>query len=44
MQALRDKAQSGASEKEMDATRDKYDKYDESKDDLAVVLKIAGLR
>ena len=29
MQALRDKAQSGASEKEMDATRDKYDKYDE---------------
>lgn len=44
MQALRDKAMSGASEKEMDATRDKYDKYDESKDDLAVVLKIAGLR
>jgi hypothetical protein len=44
MQALRDKAKSGASEKEMDATRNKYDKYDESKDDLAVVLKIAGLR
>lgn len=29
MQALRDKAQSGASEKEMDATRDQYNKYDE---------------
>lgn len=43
MQALRDKAKSGASEKDMDATRDKYDKYDES-NELSRVLKIAGLR
>jgi hypothetical protein len=43
MQALRDKAKSGASEKEMDATRDQYDKYDES-NELDRVLKIAGLR
>jgi hypothetical protein len=31
MQALRDKAMSGASEKEMDRTRDKYNRYDENK-------------
>ena len=46
MQALRDKAMSGASEKEMDATRNKYNKYDDKSVDEGMdqlVQRIGGI-